>query len=322
MKNNDLEYSMSQEYIPLPDEYLQKTENVTEYKEKEKKASWKKMMFMTIAFATIISASFTQKAVPSEESGGLKNEADINTALTETSDNKQQTQTDDTSKYTGVAELPTLPVYPVEDSTSFLTVYNDSFNTDIGENKVLMQNFVFDSTISSGMDVAMPEYEPQEGFIFMGWVVYYNKDFESGPAIGMLNNALTLYDFCYIKPDENGSRNIEVHAAWRHDGIGEWPNLLTLDANGGTIENETVVTYDANGPMYSASCAYLCAYPIPERDGYTFAGWYADPDCSGKQITMLQAASFFETATNEDGRVYVDFEKRKPVTLYAGWVKK
>lgn len=42
MKNNDLEYSVGQEYTPLPDEYLQKTDNATEYKGKGKKAAWKK----------------------------------------------------------------------------------------------------------------------------------------------------------------------------------------------------------------------------------------------------------------------------------------
>lgn len=334
MKNNDLEYSVGQEYTPLPDEYLQKTDNATEYKGKGKKAAWKKMMLMTVAFVTIIYATLAQEAWSPAASSDSGSGPQINDIMQETSDNEPQTNdiptetTDNTkeptsekpSEPTGVAELPTLPMYPVEDGTSFVTVYNDSYGLSIGENMILTQSFVFDSTILSGMNVEMPAYEPQDGFVFMGWVVYYDKDYKSGPSIGLMGDALTLYDYCYIKP-ENGSRDIEVHAAWRHDGIGEWPHYLTLDANGGTIEGESTMTYDANGPMGSGSYVYLCAYPVPVRDGYTFAGWYTEPDCSGKQKTLLQGASFYETETGEDGKTYVDFSKSKPITLYAGWVK-
>lgn len=60
----------------------------------------------------------------------------------------------------------------------------------------------------------------------------------------------------------------------RFFNAGNWPNLLTLDANGGTIENENTMTYDAATPMGSGGYVYLCAYPIPVREGYTFTGDY------------------------------------------------
>ena len=48
-----------------------------------------------------------------------------------------------------------------------------------------------------------------------------------------------------------------------------------------------------------AACGQPKQAPVEEvamSGNPVFEGWYADPDCSGKQITMLQAASFFETA--------------------------
>lgn len=327
MKKNDLEYSIGQEYATLPDEYLQGAGNKTVYS-KSKKATWKKMMYMVAAFSVAAYTAITPYAantpfspqadspLPETEASGQpqeKDEGQSGEQTTETPEeqtieaNGEQTE----EEQTGNVEVPTLPYYPVEDITSFYTVYNDTVDPDNNwNNKILEEGIIFESLLLQGMDYALPAYEPEDGYVFMGWVILYEEG-----NVGMAGDSLTADNICYVKP-ENGNRNIEVHAAWRHDGIGECPYLLTLDANGGTIENESSVTYDATGPMVSESYVYLCAYPIPVREGYTFAGWYAEPDCSGKPVTKFIGLDFYA----KNGDEY-DWHTINPKTLYAGWRK-
>ena len=87
------------------------------------------------------------------------------------------------------------------------------------------------------------------------------------------------------------------------------------------MENRTSVTYDALGSLWSGANVYLCAYPVPVREGYTFAGWYATPDLSQKPVSVLQSPVFFNEKVGEDGSVSIDWSSPKPLTLYAGWVK-
>ncbi|MGN0375010.1 MAG: InlB B-repeat-containing protein [Butyrivibrio sp.] len=318
--NNDLEYNMGNEYTPLPDEYLQKSGEVQPEGRHNKKTSLKKALYMIVAFSVMTFSVLLPGALTPSPSTG--NDGDSGNVTTPGNQN-QNTETSD-SGHDISGEIPTNPIYPIEDGTSYLTVYNDSFDMsdpdNILKNKVLLTDFIFEQTLAQGMEYAMPAYEPQEGFIFMGWVVYYEKDYETGVRMGMLGDTLTAGNICYIRP-EQGSRNIEVHAAWRYDGISNMPCMLNLDANGGKIENENSVTYDAIGPMWSGSYIYLCAYPIPVREGYTFTGWYDNPDCSGPQKSVMQAAAFFNEEVNEDGNIYPNWNSPRTITVYAGWVK-
>ncbi|MGN1148378.1 MAG: InlB B-repeat-containing protein, partial [Lachnospiraceae bacterium] len=299
---NDMEYNTVQEFAALPDEYLQGGGNKSAESRKGK-ATWKRMMYMAAAFVvmaytavgayasnTPFSPQTDNLPLTAEESEASKepeNQTEEQQPVGQ--EEHEEMQEEAAKEQTGNAELTTLQYYPIEDGTSYYVVYNDTYDPDNNwNNRILEEGAIFESLLAQGMDYALPEYEPEEGYVFLGWVIYY----EDG-NIGMAGDSLNASNICYVKP-ENGSRSIEVHAAWRHDGIGEWAHLLTLDANGGTIENESSVTYDADGPMASGSYVYLCAYPVPVREGYTFAGWYAEPDCSGRQTTRLIGLDFYE----------------------------
>ena len=317
MKNNDLEYNMSNEYTPLPDEYLQGGGNVVIKNAKSKKKSLRKMLYMVTAFSFMSYSIITSDILDTSASFGNNGQSHTSENLVKPSDTPVKPS--DTSDN---VQIQKLPVYPIEDYTSFLTVYNDSYDIENNlENTVLANSIIFDRNIAEGYDYSMPDYKPQENFIFMGWVVYYDTDYETGPRVGMLGDALTLADMCYIKPESDGSRSIQIHAAWRYDGTSNMPFILTLDANGGSIENKTSVTYDAVGPLWSGANVYLCAYPVPVREGYTFAGWYDTPDLSQKPVSVLQSPVFFNEKVGEDGSVRIDWSSPKPLTLYAGWVK-
>lgn len=327
----DMEYNTGQEFEPLPDEYLQgggkaPTEN------KSRKSARKKMIYMVAAFSvmayTAVGAYASNMSVlPQTDKPTVTAEEPDNR---EESGNQTQGQQPEEQQPTGPeqpaetqeeqtqnTELTTLPYYPVEDATSFLTVYNDSYDPETFDNRILTQDFVFESLLLQGNDYSMPTYEPVDGYLFMGWVVYYDKSAASGPLIGMLGDALTVDNICYIKPEEGtgSGRDIEIHGAWRYDGISDYPYLLVLDANGGTIENESSLTYDAKGPMGSGAYIYLCAYPIPLREGYTFTGWYTEMD-GGDRKTRLFGMDFYE----KNGDDY-DWSHPKTITLYAGWAK-
>lgn len=329
----DMEYNSGQEFEALPDEYLQGGGNNADSGKKKDKSSRKKMLYLAVVFsvaAYVASGTFdfhtpvSAETVLWEKDDTSPAEEPETTKEPKPADGQGVKETEpeasslpesnlaDASENNGSASLP---IYPVEDGTSYYVVYNDTYGTDNEfSERILEEGFVFESQLAQGIEFTLPEYEPVEGYLFMGWVVYYDKANKSAPSMGMIGDSLNAGNVCFIKP-ENGSRYIEVHAAWRRDGVSEWPYLLTLDANGGRIEGEQVVTYDAAGPMGSGCYVYLCAYPVPVRDGYTFTGWYTEPD-GGSLETRLQGIEFYEKKGDE-----FDWSTMKQVTLYAGWVK-
>lgn len=327
----DMEYNTGQEFEPLPDEYLQGGGNAST-ESRSSKSTRKKMLYMVVAcsvigYTAIASYASDMSDLPQTDNPPLtveepeNREEPGNRTQEQQPEEQQPTGQEQSSEYreeqSENAEPGALPYYPVEDATSFLTVYNDSYDPETYDNRILMQDFVFESLLLQGNDYSMPAYEPADGYLFMGWVVYYDKSAASGPLIGMLGDALTIDNICYIKPEEGigSSRDIEIHGAWRYDGISEYPYLLVLDANGGTIENESSLTYDAKAPMGSGAYIYLCAYPTPVREGYTFTGWYTEAN-RGDRKTRLFGMDFYEKSGDD-----YDWSHPKTITLYAGWAK-
>lgn len=328
---NDMEYNMGREFMTLPDEYLksmppdeylQGGDNQTE-DGKCQKAIWKKMMYMAAAFVMMAYTALEvhdSDAVQASDAVQTSDVAAIPPEQTElpTSTKEPEASTesaaDQQTSDQEEQEVTVLPYYPMEDMTSYYTVYNDTFDPDnIGAYRILAEGFLHESILAQGMDYPLPAYEPAEGYKFLGWVIYYDKAAKP-PTMAMAGDALTAGNVGYIKP-EDGERPIEVHAAWRSDGISEYPYLLTLDANGGTIEKDASESYDAKGPMGSGTHVYLCAYPTPVREGYTFTGWYTEPG-GGDRKTRLLGLDFYPRQGDE-----YDWSTTIPITLYAGWTK-
>ena len=205
------------------------------------------------------------------------------------------------------------PLYPIEEGTLYLTIYNDSVDPENNfENKILAQETIPLTSFQEGFVYEMPNAQKEDGFIFMDWVIYSGN---KNPSF-LVEDGLDEQEISLIKPDENGDRKIDIHAAWRYDGTSTWPLMLTLEANTGFIENQSSIIYDAVGPLFSGSTIYLCAYPIPIRNGYDFLGWYDTPELSGESIKTLNAISFCDET--DEG---VDWSAKHPVTLYAKWQK-
>ena len=92
----------------------------------------------------------------------------------------------------------------------------------------------------------------RDGYTFAGWS-YNNKTYAGGSVASKLSTG-----------NEAGTTEIVMKAVWKANEY-----TLTLDPNGGTVENSTKpitkkFTTDSG----------LSSLPNPERAGYTFDGWY------------------------------------------------
>lgn len=96
--------------------------------------------------------------------------------------------------------------------------------------------------------------------------------------------------------------------------------VLTLDANGGTIEGQKSQKYDYLGGADSGTEMKIFQY-VPERRGYIFKGW----DGSGESLKYMywgswrnsndESSQFDKDGLSEDGNVFTN------ITLYATWEK-
>ena len=100
--------------------------------------------------------------------------------------------------------------------------------------------------------------------------------------------------------------------------------VLTLDANGGTIEGQKSQKYDYLGGADSGTEMKIFQY-VPERRGYIFKGWNAKKDGSGESLKYMYWGSW-RSSNDESSQFDKDglIEGRNVftnITLYATWEK-
>lgn len=169
--------------------------------------------------------------------------------------------------------------------------------------------------------IDLSKYTAQrEGFKFCGWgyngkiVTSIDKSyFSKGHAI----TVTALYKSTkFYGVDENGRlNNKDLPEDNRPNSY-----VLTLDANGGTIDGEKIKKYDYIEGKDSDTLMPIFHY-IPERKGCTFKGWNTKKDGSGGNYTYMYWASWRNDGSSE-------FEKDSLIesrnvyanlTLYATW---
>lgn len=230
------------------------------------------------------------------------------------------------------------PVYPLEEGTIVVTVYNDTWDfqvpsvipNDAGVTILAQERFP-ESEFSFYIP---PSYHTPSGYSFGGWVVDYGNPFDNGyereiytPDLGTgeppverlipdtnfcfdMGPVLTQENVVYIPPSEDGVRYVNIHAAWIAEDA-ETGGLL-LDDNMGNV-----TAYSNECPLVSEGNLYLCAFPVPQQEGYVFDGWYT---AEGKRVYMLNSwYSFIGVETNPDGSFAGYNGEFTPVTLYAHW---
>lgn len=283
MKKDDLEFGSATEFTPLPDEFGRNTR--ASDTPPPKKRGWRKKTFL-ISAAMIFAGMLI---LPSERK-------------TQTApDNSQPPQPTVTD---GV-------ILPTANGTVYYTVNNCSFDENFMP-LVLAEDSISVADLAAGASITLPQPVQVDGYEFVCWVMSGRGD-----PMPVTNGSIGIDDVRSRMPDENGDIRITVNAVWRPVTDNGMRFTLTLDANGGVIDDDQSKTVNACGPLMSGTNTYPAAYGTPQRDGYIFTGWFADAECSGDSVKIIPATSFF--AVNANGKT--DWSAPITVTLYAGWAK-
>lgn len=162
--------------------------------------------------------------------------------------------------------------------------------------------------------VDLSNYVPtRKGCNFIGWDLN-----------GKYVNKITAADFA----DRD---SVTVTATYTtNEGFDDSKIHVTLDANGGTIDGKKSAKYNYLGGGNSGTSMSLLPY-VPVRNGYTFNGWNAKKDGSGKNYKYLYWREWDkenwdndrESEFERDGLITEDsgYERYLNLTLYATWTK-
>ena len=315
----------SPEYQPLPDEYLQQ-EHPMENRKREQKRKWMRMFCMLTACVLLgysiyqAQAGQTQEAVPAttEEvqatAGPGENREDGDSGPVQSP--AVETKTDIAIADTAESSPGH---YPLEGGILYYKIYNETMldqpTADEWE-RILEEGEIPVEQLLAGEVIGLPQPEVPEGFVFLGWAAHFPGEKETYPKWSLLTEAFTAEDAARIQPDENGNRSVDIHAVWRTQDPDAWQMRMVLDADGGLIEGQTTQTYNALPPKYSGGTVYLCGYPVPEREGYDFTGWYIITEEGKTRVETLPASRFFGEKNREP-----DYSQPLELHLIAGWEK-
>lgn len=132
-------------------------------------------------------------------------------------------------------------------------------------------------TVTAGGTLASLPTASRTGYDFAGWQTADSAEFTTGTVV---------------------STDLTVKAQWTPKRY-----TVTLDAQGGTVEGAATASTSA---AYGAA---LGALPTPVRDGYTFKGWFTQPQ-GGDQVTE---ATVYQTAGATT--YYAQWELTAPATV-------
>ncbi len=216
----------------------------------------------------------------------------------------------------------------LQDSETYGIVLNASGGKINGKD-----SYFSSGKISDFQTMDLSQYIPQrDGYTFCDWgrteifngnprgeiITSIDKDYLENYYLKNGNCNLTLYALYksnnFYGPDENGNiYNPDIPSDQRLPSY-----VLILDANGGTIDEETSKRYDYDdgGNNY--------AMPIfhykPGRSGYKFKGWNSKKDGTGKHYDLIQqenwrtdGGDFDRDLLKNTGHYYTY------LTLYATW---
>lgn len=147
----------------------------------------------------------------------------------------------------------------------------------------------------------------------------YSAKREGCTFCGWGSNDWTVKDML-DESDFKKAENITLFALYKKTTFEDTSYVLKLDANGGTIDEKFVNSYDFLSE-YSDAAMPIFHY-IPLRDGYKFKGWNSKKDGSGQFYTVIDRGSWRlnggdleRESPMDDGISY------KYITLYAVWEK-
>lgn len=258
MKKDDFEFGSASEFTPLPDEFGQNT-RAPDTPPPKKRGWWKKACLISAAmiFVGMLILPSERKTQPAPDNSPPLQPAVTNSVIT-----------------------------PDNDGTVYYTVNNCSFDENYMP-LVLAESSISVADLAAGASIDMPQPVAVDGYEFVCWVMSGRGD-----PVPVTDGSIDIDDIRSRTPDENGDIRITVNAVWRAVTDNGMRFMLTLDANGGAIDGDQSKTVNTYGPLMSGTNTYPAAYGTPQRDGYTFIGWFTDAECSGEPVkTVLRHRS-------------------------------
>lgn len=134
------------------------------------------------------------------------------------------------------------------------------------------------------------DIEPKKtGYTFVGW----NTEKDGTGISYTAGDEIVLNEL-------NSDADITLYAIWEEKTI-----TLSYDLNNGSgnIEKQTLLYAD------SITKGFAITSTVPEKDGYTFTGWFLDKNCTS---TIVYAPG---------GNIKLSADQEEDIILYAGWNK-
>lgn len=218
----------------------------------------------------------------------------------------------------GCVLYPRFSDEPLKNEGKYYIILDGFAGKIAGESKI---RIVSDAEKFSSLDLSKYTAE-RSGCIFCGWgyngrqVTEVNKSFFKDDVTVKITALYKSEKFYGV--DSNGIlNNPDLPEDQR-----PYSYVLSLDANGGTIENEGIKKYDYLGGANSGTTMAIFHY-IPVRYGYIFKGWNSKKDGSGDNYKYIHWSSWRKT---EDSKFDFDGEIQgrdayTNLTLYAVWEK-
>ena len=310
------------EYQPLPDEYLQR-EHPRESADRGQKRKYLRMLCMLTACMLLGYSTYQAEAGQAEGPAPSARETQAPAGTGENREDGEPVQSPAAETKTDMVIADTADSspgqYPLEGGILYYKIYNETMldqPTGDAWERILAEGEISVEQLLAGEVIALPQPEVPEGFAFLGWAAHFPGEKETYPKWSLITESFTAEDAVRIQPDEDGNRNVDIHAVWRTQDPDAWQMTMVLDADGGWMEGQATQSYNALTPKYSGGTVYLCAYPVPEREGYRFTGWYITAGEGKTRVETLPASRFFGEKNGEP-----DYSQPLEVHLTAGWEK-
>lgn len=164
--------------------------------------------------------------------------------------------------------------------------------------------------VKYGTPPKAPAIPEAEGWYFVGW--YADEACTEAAAFGLPIQKETTFYAKWV--EKTNQQPYQVHfdlnasdARWeqKFDGWGEWDDAHRVV----TTETYHVYDHETERLIQCINMEPVIGYAQPERDGYTFKGWYTAPEGGEKMEEKYDVSMGIMGAITEDLTFYAQWEK-------------
>ena len=211
---------------------------------------------------------------------------------------------------------------PVLEGDVHVRIYSEVFNIDLAMQGQYPSEILLDETFDGATftDYELPPLPEQKGYTALGYVLladsgmsyldslYYGNADPHPIGTIALGSTLTTQHLAIIPQSDSGVYEAEIHVVWL---------MNESDFHLEFYDGEALFgDYFVGFPSYSEQLVYLAPFPIPEREGKTFAGWC---DKDGNMIDAVTYYDFFPVIPPAESMEDRDWQNPIPCKVYACW---